>query len=226
MSGKKQSARNKRRVFIVDDHPLVRHGITQLINQQCDLVVCGQAGDAGCSVKCIAECKPDLVIVDICLKGADGIQLIKQLRKQDPRLLLLVVSMHDESVYAERALRAGARGYVMKQEAAEEVIRAVRKIFNGEIAVSKRITTQMLSRFLSTGEELTRSGIDALTNRELQVFRLIGLGRRTREIASELNLSIKTIEAYRENIKKKLGLGNTTELTVRAAQWISGEQGV
>lgn len=211
---------SKRKVLIVDDHPILRKGLTLLINQEPDLVVCAEAEHAQMALDVIDNVSPDMAIVDISLPGIDGIELIKMLRLRHKDLPVLVVSMHDEALYAERSLRAGARGYIMKQEALEKVLVAIRKVLDGEIFVSERVTTKMLEKFVSTeGIRETTSPIDLLSNRELTVFRLIGQGHKTRQIAEKLHLSIKTVESYRAHIKDKLKLTDGTDLLKYAIQW-------
>lgn len=211
---------SKRKVLIVDDHPILRKGLTLLINQEPDLIVCAEAEHAQMALDVIDNVSPDMAIVDISLPGIDGIELIKMLRLRHKDLPVLVVSMHDEALYAERSLRAGARGYIMKQEALEKVLVAIRKVLDGEIFVSERVTTKMLEKFVSTeGIRETTSPIDLLSNRELTVFRLIGQGHKTRQIAEKLNLSIKTVESYRAHIKDKLKLTDGTDLLKYAIQW-------
>lgn len=211
----------KRKVLIVDDHPILRKGLTLLINQEPDLFVCAEAENAQMALESLDNVIPDMAIVDISLPGIDGIELIKELRLRHKEMPVLVVSMHDEALYAERSLRAGARGYIMKQEALEKVLVAIRKVLEGEIFVSERITTKMLEKFVSVeGVSQAASPIDLLSNRELTVFRLIGQGHKTRQIAERLHLSIKTVESYRAHIKEKLKLGDGTDLLKYAIQWV------
>ncbi|MDD3845683.1 MAG: response regulator transcription factor [Syntrophorhabdaceae bacterium] len=211
----------KRKILIVDDHPILRKGLTLLINQESDLVVCAEAENAQMALESIEKVVPDMAIVDISLPGIDGIELIKEIRLRHKDMAVLVVSMHDETLYAERSLRAGARGYIMKQEALEKVLVAIRKVLDGEIFVSDRITTKMLEKFVSVeGVSQGASPIDLLSNRELTVFRLIGQGNKTREIAERLHLSIKTVESYRAHIKEKLKLADGTDLLKYAIQWV------
>jgi len=209
----------KRTVLIVDDHPIVRQGLALLINREPDLAVCGDAEEASSALRGIEELKPDLIVVDISLNGPDGLDLLKTIRSRDPNLPVLILSMLDESVYAERALRAGANGYIMKQEATERVLVAIRRILGGEIYVSDRMADRMLHRFVGGGPVAQRSPIADLTDRELEVFRLIGDGHGTRQIAEELHISVKTVESYQAHIKEKLSLKNSRELVQRAIQW-------
>ena len=216
--------KEKRAVFVIDDHPIVRQGLAQLINREPDLVVCGYADDAYGAVRAIENLKPDTAVADISLKGADGIELIKNLKMRVPALPVLVLSIHDESLYAPRALRAGARGYIMKQEATENVLVALRRVLSGEIYLSERMANKMLQQFVGAGTTTPRFSVDRLSDRELEVFRLIGQGHGTRRIAEELRLSIKTVESYREHIKNKLTLNDATELVQHAIQWAQQEK--
>jgi DNA-binding NarL/FixJ family response regulator len=210
----------KRKVFIVDDHPIVRQGLALLINREQDLAVCGDAEEAGSALQQIDDLKPHIVVVDISLSGPDGLDLLKNLRQRAPGLPVLILSMHDESHYAERALRAGASGYIMKQEATERVLVAIRRILDGEVYVSDRLANKMLHQFVGGGPAAQHSPIADLTDRELEVFRLIGRGHTTREIAEELHISVKTVESYQARIKDKLSLKNARELVQRAIQWV------
>jgi DNA-binding NarL/FixJ family response regulator len=209
-----------RRILIVDDHPVVRQGIKHLLEQEPDLRICAEAESAGEALQAVQKHKPDLVLVDISLKGTDGIELTKWIRAQDERLPILVLSMHDENLYAERALRAGAYGYLMKAEVGDKIILAVRKVLKGEIYLSDKIGQHILHEVSGRTAPRGDSPIRQLSDRELEVFRLIGQGHGTREIAGMLHLSIKTIETYRSHIKDKLGLANATQLVRTAAQWV------
>jgi DNA-binding NarL/FixJ family response regulator len=208
----------------VDDHPIVRQGLTQLINQEPDLTVCGHAEDGNSALHAIAVHRPDIVVLDISLNGPDGFSVLKDIRLSHADLLVLVLSMHDESLYAERALRAGANGYIMKQEATEKVLQALRRIRGGEIYVSDRIAKRLLRQVISSPAP-GKSPMEALTDRELAVFRLIGKGRGTREIADDLHVSVKTVESYQAHIKEKLTLKNARELVQHAFQWVTREDG-
>lgn len=210
----------KKRVLIVDDHPILRKGLSMMINQEPDLAVCGEAEDAQKAVELIDKVKPDMVIVDISLPGVDGIELLKSIRARFGELPALVVSMHDESLFAERALRAGARGYIMKQEALDDVLTAIRRVLNGEIFVSSRITTKMLEKLVEADVRKANSPLELLSDRELTVLRLIGQGLGTRQIADNLHLSVKTIESYRMHLKDKLKLTSGTDLLKYAIQWV------
>src|SRR6202049_2410888 len=218
------STPRKKMVFVVDDHPIVRQGLTLLINQESDLAVCGEAEEMHSALSAILAVRPDILIVDISLNGPDGLELLKNIRISSPRLPVLILSMHDESIYAERALRAGANGYIMKQEATEKVLVAVRRILNGEIYVSDRVANKMLKHYITGAGTLRNSSIADLSDRELEVFRLIGDGHGTRQIAEELHLSIKTVESYQAHIKEKLSLRSARELMQHAIQWSMNEK--
>jgi DNA-binding NarL/FixJ family response regulator len=210
----------KRTVLVVDDHPIVREGLAQMINREPDLAVCGEAESMQTALHLMEVLRPNLLIVDISLNGPDGLDLLKHVRAQDPDLAVLILSMHDESIYAERALRAGANGYIMKQEATDNVLTALRRILTGEVYVSPRIANSMLQKFVRGGaSDLTHSSVDDLSDRELEVLRLIGGGHSTRQIAGELHLSVKTVESYQAHLKDKLGLKNSRELVQYATRW-------
>jgi DNA-binding NarL/FixJ family response regulator len=214
----------KCKVFLVDDHPIVRQGLALFIEREPDLMVCGEAEDATSALQAIRESAPDFVILDISLNGPDGLELLKTLRVRYPNLPALVLSMHDESVYAERALRAGANGYIMKQEAADKVITAIRHILGGDVYLSDRLTKQMLQQFVN-GSISPRDPLAKLSDRELEVFRLIGAGHGTRQIADELHVSTKTVESYQAHIKEKLALRNARELVQYAVEWSLNAKG-
>ena len=209
----------KANILIVDDHPIVRQGLTELVNHENDLIVCGQAEDANQAMKSVKELKPDIVIVDISLKETSGMELIKDLNVQYPKLPVLALSMHDESLYAERVLRAGAKGYIMKAEATEKVIMAIRKILCGEIYISDKMASKMMRKLVGGSSDINSSPVELLSDRELEVFQLIGKGFGTRQIAERLYLSIKTIETYRAHIKEKLNLEDSATLLQYAIQW-------
>jgi DNA-binding NarL/FixJ family response regulator len=208
----------KKAVFVVDDHPLLRQGLALLINREQDLMVCGEAEEAQTALRAIAEKKPDILIADISLNGPDGLDLLKNLRMLYPDLPVLILSMHDESIYAERALRARANGYIMKQEATEKVLIAVRRILSGDIYLSDRMANKLLHQYISGSAADMSSRLSALSDRELEVFRLIGEGRSARQIAEKLHLSIKTVETYQAHIKDKLSLRSGRELVQHAIQ--------
>ncbi len=209
----------KKTVLVVDDHPLMRQGLALLINQQQDMQVCGEAEEAQAAMHAITQLRPDIMILDISLSGPDGLELLKNIRAFNPGLPVLILSMHDEAIYAERALRARANGYIMKQEATEKVLIAVRRILNGEIYLSDRMSNKMLQQYIGGTPPMIQSRIASLSDRELEVFRLIGEGRATREIAEELHLSVKTVETYQAHIKEKLALRSGRELIQHAIQW-------
>jgi DNA-binding NarL/FixJ family response regulator len=206
--------------MIVDDHPIVREGYVHLIQRRDHLEVCAQAGSKVEALQQIRETAPHLVIVDISLSDGSGLELIKDVKSQFPQVKLLAVSMHDESLFAERCIRAGAQGFVNKQQAPEQLINAIERVLSGKIYLSQDVTERMISRSIGALEDEHLSPIEKLSDRELEVFEQIGQGETTRQIASKLNLSAKTIETYRENIKQKLNLSNATELTRHAIQWV------
>ena len=214
-----QAGKDKTKVLIVDDHPIIRQGLAELINHEPDLIVCGHSEDAPDALGKIKETEPDMVIVDISLKETSGMDLTKDIKAQYPNLPVLALSMHDESLYAERMLRAGARGYIMKAEATENVVTAIRKILSGQIYVSDKMAAKMVRKLVGGSPDAGASAIERLSDRELEVFRMIGQGYGTRQIAERLHLSIKTIETYREHIKEKLNLADASELLQYAIQW-------
>jgi DNA-binding NarL/FixJ family response regulator len=216
----KAAVESKRKVFIVDDHPIVREGLAQMINREPDLAVCGEAQEMHEALASIEAQKPHILIVDISLNGPDGLDLLKNIRTKDPSLPVLILSMHDEAIYAERALRAGANGYIMKQEATDRVLIALRRILNREIYVSDRIADRILRRFAGGGRAgvVKGSPLETLSDRELEVLHLIGEGHGTRQIAEELHLSVKTVESYQSHLKEKLSLKNSRELMQYAIQ--------
>ena len=209
----------KKSVLVIDDHPLLRQGLAMLINQQADMRACGEAEDMRVGMQCIVQLCPDIVVLDISLKGPDGLEVLKTIRAANPDLPVLVLSMHDEAIYAERALRARANGYIMKQEATEKVLVAIRRILDGEVYLSDAMSKKLLQQFIDGTPSMLESRVAALSDRELEVFRLIGEGRATREIAEELRLSVKTVETYQAHIKEKLGLKSGRELIQHAIQW-------
>ncbi len=209
-----------KRVLIVDDHPVLRRGLTALIDSEPDLTACGEAASAAEALAAVRELRPDMVVVDLELGGRDGLDFVKELKTRDPRVPALVFSMHDESVYAERALRAGARGYVDKQQLDETVLVAIHRVLDGGTYMSGKLERRLAGRFLDGRKLAAGSPLEALSDRELEVFRWIGQGRGTREIAETLSLSVKTIESHREHIKNKLGIQTAAQLAQRAAQWV------
>jgi DNA-binding NarL/FixJ family response regulator len=209
----------RHRVLVVDDHPIVRQGLTLMIDQEPDLEVCGEAEEARAALAAIEADPPDVILLDISLPGPDGFELLKAIRAAFPGLPVLVLSMHDESMYAERALRAGANGYIMKQEATESVLVALRRVLRGEMYVSDRVSNIMLRQIATGAGPAGDTPVARLSDRELEVFRLIGEGRGTRRIAEELYLSVKTVETYQAHIKEKLGLQSSRDLVQRAIEW-------
>jgi DNA-binding NarL/FixJ family response regulator len=209
-----------KRIVIVDDHPLFRKGLEQLINSESSFAVCGEAGNAAEAMEVIRKLNPDLAIVDLSLPGANGIELIKNTRAEFPRLPILVLSMHDESLYALRALRAGAEGYVMKHEAMTNVIHAIHEVFNGRPYLSPAMAAQVITRVAHGADDQT-DPVDKLSDRELEILELIGKGKEVRQIAKLLHLSPKTVETHRSHIKDKLDLKNSREVARFALQWLS-----
>lgn len=212
------------RIVVVDDHPLMRKGLVMSLDIEQDIDVVGQASTAEEGMSLIEQLKPDVAAIDISLPGMSGLELVKQLHAIRPDIKTLVVSRHDESLYAERAIRAGARGYVMKLEAGDVIVKAVRRIVNGGIYVSEEINERLLLGMASGHEALAQSPLDILSDRELEVFELTGRGYGTRDIAERLHLSVKTVESYRARIKVKLNLGSAAELMQHAVQWVEGER--
>jgi DNA-binding NarL/FixJ family response regulator len=210
------------RILIVDDHPLVRTGFAQLIGDCPDLEVCGEAGDMAEALNQIDATSPDLAIIDLSLAGGSGLDLIEHIKSRDKKILMLVASMHDETLYAERVLAAGARGYINKQEAQDRIIPAIRQVLGGKVYLSQQMTERLLRGMVDASGE--KRDIDSLSNRELQVFELIGQGVTTSQMAGQLNLSTKTIETHQAHIKKKLGLGSAHELTQRAIRWVMEQE--
>jgi DNA-binding NarL/FixJ family response regulator len=208
----------KAKVFLVDDHPIVRQGLGLLINREPDLVVCGEAEDAPSALQRMAGAQPDLMVIDISLDGPDGLELLKTIRLKEPILPVLILSMHEESTYAERSLRAGANGYIMKQEATERVLVAIRRILEGKVYLSERLTNKMLEQFVHGAGSSKNDPLMTLSDRELEVYRLIGAGHGTRQIADELHVSVKTVESYQAHIKEKLSLRNARELVQHAIE--------
>ena len=218
-----QAKDKRKRILLVDDHAVVRFGIAQLINQQGDLVVCGEEEDAAKALGAIARLKPDLVIADISLKDSSGLELMRNVKAQFNGLPVLVVSTHEESMYAEIAFRAGALGYLMKGGALDNIVTAIRRVLSGNIYVSDTLAARMLQQQVRGQTDIQQSPVKTLSDRELEVFQLIGQWRKTKEIAQALHLSIKTIEYYREQIKQKLSLKSAGELTQYATCWVQRE---
>jgi DNA-binding NarL/FixJ family response regulator len=215
----------KAKVFLVDDHPLVREHLTALLQAQADLEVCGEAADAPTALSLIARQAPELVILDISLKQSSGLELIKHLKELWPNLPVLVLSMHDEMLYAERSLRAGALGYITKEEATVNILSAVRRLLGGQVYLSERMAGRMMKKMVGGAVTELASPLEVLTDRELEVFQMLGRGLGTRRIAAELRLGIKTVESYRARIKEKLRLADGNQLLQHAIQWIqSGDR--
>lgn len=210
----------KTRILIVDDHPIVREGLAQHINRQADLAVCAEAGTASEALQAIAKSQPDLAIVDLSLEGRSGLELIRDARDRYPKLLVLVLSIHDEPAYARRALQLGARGYIAKHEATENVIRAIHQVLAGEIYLAEGLASKLLRTVVGGYPDAEGGIVETLSDRELEVFELIGKALATRQIAEKLHVSVKTIEAHRASIKEKLQLENATALAHAAFQWV------
>ena len=209
----------KKKILIVEDHPIFRWGLRELINQEDDLMVCGEAEDVKGAWKAIDKLAPDLIIADITLENSDGIELVKEINRRGVKIPVLILSMHDQFLYAERAIHAGARGYIMKEEAMESVVTAIHQVLIGKIYLNENVKEQILFHLSNGPAKRAKSPIERLTDRELEVFRLIGQGVGSRDIARRLNLSIKTIGTYRERIKEKLNLKNANELLRYAVKW-------
>lgn len=213
----------KRKVFLVDDHAIVRQGLRRLIETESDLTVCGEAGDGIEALKAVPAAKPDILVADIGLPEMNGLELIKAMKQKFSKVPVLVISMQDEAIYAERCFKAGARGYLMKKESAEKVIGALRQVLAGKRYMSPAMTEKLLDR-LSEGEDVDSSPVDSLSDRELEIFELIGQGLKAGEIADKLHLSVKTVESYREQIKIKLKLNSASDLAQYAIQWTHADK--
>lgn len=221
MTVKQATASRTDRILLVDDHPLMRHGLTEAINGEPELEVCGEASDPVEALQRITSDRPDLIIIDISLQdGGNGIELIKDIRAQSRHIKMLVISMHDERLFAERALRAGALGYVNKNEPAETMVQAIRQVLSSRIWLSPQMAERVLNQMAGERETSDGSSLGELTDRELEVFEMIGRGFSTKQIASKLHLSPKTVETYREHIKRKLDLTTGSQLVHRAVRWI------
>jgi DNA-binding NarL/FixJ family response regulator len=223
-AGAHSGKRSLRRVLIVDDHPIVRQGLRRIMENEDDLVVCGEAESVREARTAIKELSPDVMIVDISLKQGDGIELVRDVRAHHPQLPILVLSMHDETIYAERMLSAGANGYIMKLAASEQFLVALRRVLDGGIYVSEAVGNNMIQKFAAGGAYISANPVDRLSNRELQVLHMIGKGMSTRETAASLNLSIKTVESHRQRIKRKLNLQTGTQLVQYAVNWFTGRE--
>jgi DNA-binding NarL/FixJ family response regulator len=210
---------NVKRILLVDDHPLIREGLTEVLVRETDLVVCGAASDRGQALQLIPLARPDLAIIDLTLKESSGLELIKDIRARFPKVRVLVVSMHDEELHAERVLRAGAAGYLTKEEAATRVVQAVRKVLAGEIYLSERAAARVASRVAGIRRQPPAGSAEVLCDRELEVFELIGQGLTTRQIAKQLHVAVSTVETYRARIKEKLALQDAAELLQHAIRW-------
>ena len=204
---------------MVDDHPLVREGLTNLINGQDDLAVCGEAEDSTGAMAGVAETRPDVALIDISLKNESGLELVKNLESEFPLVALIVLSMHDEALYAERALRAGARGYVMKRETTKSMLTAIRRVLDGDVYVSDRVVNVMARRLGTSRKAAASTPVERLSDRELEIFRLLGQGRTTSQIAEDLGLSLKTVQAYCARAKEKFGVNSLAELLRAAIRW-------
>ena len=212
-------AADRKRILLVDDHPIVREGLVQLVNQCADLVGCGEAGGTNEALEALGRLRPDLAIVDISFKGSDGLELIKQASTRWPTLPMLVLSMHSEELYAERVLRAGARGYIMKQEAASSVLTAIRQVLGGNVYLSAAMRARLLRHLVDGEARRTPGPLDGLSDRELTILRLIGRGHTTRQIAEQLDLSVRTVASHRDRVRRKLGLRSGAELVQYAIRW-------
>ena len=214
-----KTARGRTRILLVDDHPLVRERLVEIINRETDLIVCGEAEDRHEAIAAIPAKRPDLAIIDLTLKNSDGLELIKDIRSRWPKLRMLVVSMHDESLYAERVIRSGALGYITKQEATRNILAAIRRVLEGTIYLNEKIASHIISRLTAHGSAVAATPTELLSDRELQVFDMTGQGINTSEIADRLHVAIKTIETYRARIREKLKLKNASELLQSAISW-------
>lgn len=223
-AGRKPTAPRKK-ILIVDDHPMMRDGLAALIQAQPDLAVCGQAADAREALQAVEALRPDLVLMDISLPGKSGLEAVKDIQALRPGLAMLVISMHDEALYAERVLRAGARGYIMKQEGGKRIMEAIRAVLENKIFVSEKMSARILESFTGRRTETAASEVESLTDREFEVFQLIGRGRSTKEIGDQLHISVKTVEVHRVNIKTKLKLATSPELIHYAVRWVEAQAG-
>lgn len=220
------SAPRVHRVLLVEDHPIVRQGLRSVLENEADLLVCGEAATAREGRIAVRELSPDVLIADISLRQGDGIELVRDVRAHHPRLPILVLSMHDEKIYAERLLAAGANGYIMKEAASKQFVAALRRVLDGGIYVSEAVAAHMLHKFEAGGAQSSSNPIDRLSNRELQILHMIGKGMSTHETAGSLNLSIKTVESHRQRIKRKLHLNSGMHLVQYAVNWFTGRDSV
>lgn len=222
---KKPAPPARKKILIVDDHPMMRDGLAALITAQPDLAVCGQAADAREAMQAVESLQPDLMLMDISLPGKSGLEAIKDIQALAPGLAVLVISMHDEALYAERVLRAGARGYVMKQEGGKRIMDGIRAVLEGKVFVSEKMSARIMDAFTGRRGTEAASSVESLSDREFEVFQHVGRGRSTKEIAAQLHLSVKTVEVHRVNIKAKLQLATSPELTHYAVRWVESQAG-
>jgi DNA-binding NarL/FixJ family response regulator len=219
-----RTAKAPKRILIVDDHPITRYGLTQLISHEPDLLVCGEAESAAQALAAIKSARPDLVLADITMPGRSGLEFIKDLQTQHPGVAVLVMSMHDETIYAERVLRAGGRGYIMKNEGGERLLEAIRQVLQGQVYISRSMSAALLEAFTPRRSSVGEATPGALSDREFEVFQLIGQGFSTRQIGERLNLSVKTIGTHRQHIKQKLKVRTGPELIRQAVRWAAAQQ--
>jgi DNA-binding NarL/FixJ family response regulator len=219
-----QAAKARKRILVLDDHPITRYGLTQLINHERDLLVCGEAATAQDALAIIKSVQPDLVLADLALPGRSGLEFVKDMQAQHPRVPVLVMSMHDESIYAERVLRAGGRGYIMKNEGGERLLEAIRRVFKGQVYVSQNVSAALLDVLTRHGAHGGEATPGVLSDREFEVFQLIGQGLSTRQIGRRLNLSVKTVGTHRQHIKEKLKVRTAPELIQQAVRWAAAQQ--
>lgn len=220
MKKTEMKAANNYKVLLVEDHPMFREHLGQLIDRELGMSICGEANNIRDAMRLILETKPDIAIVDITLQGSSGLELLKDIKAQELDINVLVLSMHDEELYAERALRAGAKGYITKNEASTEVIEAIRCVMKGDVYASRQMTSKLLERMTQKRSNTELAGMETLADRELEVFQMLGRGKSTRDIAQSLNLGESTVETYRARIKEKLQLRSAAELYLRAGQWV------
>ena len=223
MAGQSSTRQERKQIFIVDDHPVFREGLVVLVKREAELAVCGEADTAATALTDIKRLQPDLVLADIGLPGKSGMELIKDLQALCPEIPILVISMHDETLYAERVLRAGGRGYIMKQEGPEKILQAIRQTLAGQLYLSPKMSVRVLDSF-SGRNASNRPAVARLTDRELEILQLLGQGKDSHAIAAQLNLSVKTVDAHRGNIKDKLSLESGTELIWFAARWVATQE--
>jgi DNA-binding NarL/FixJ family response regulator len=222
--GSRQRVKTRRRIFILDDHPMTRYGLAQLINHEPDLLVCGEAESAVQALAAMKPASPDLVLADITMPGKSGLEFIKDMQIQYPGVAVMVISMHDENIYAERVLRAGGRGYIMKNEGGEKVLEAIRQVLNGQVYVSKSMSAALLVTLTRRHPDLREGTPGALSDREFEVFQLIGQGLSGQQIGQRLNLSVKTVGTHRQHIMQKLKLQTGPELIRQAVRWAAAQQ--